>query len=363
MARLTSAWIGHSDFKKTTRFFAATALLLGIGFASASPSAWALSSLKSAEPATSIPASTPAASATSIKSPQSVIAPLSQTERGSLIRDDARIVINIPSRTLWLYEGKEIVRYFPVGVGRLGFMTPVGKYKIIHKVENPGWENPYLAKGKVRVVPGDENPLGTRWMGFLEDKNGEFGMHGTDRPQSVGKFSSHGCVRMKVADAETLFNRVDLGTPVEVVYEPVLIRKGQDNHINVIVYHDVFKKGMPTAEQITADILKQYPGAEIDPTQLQSALLTPTERPQAVATWTAPVPKAPIVVKPKPTIPGRYQNLPPFPSKAVTDLAPATGDTPREPRKAEPFNAEPVKTGKPEPDSQSSTEKHRFFFR
>jgi lipoprotein-anchoring transpeptidase ErfK/SrfK len=361
MACLIPAWIGDPDFKKPTRFLVGALLLLGI--ASASPCAWALSSVKATD------ASTPAASG---KLPQKVTVPFSHTDvapaklnqlninQDALIREDARIVINIPSRTLWLYEGKEIIRYFPVGVGRLGFMTPVGKYKIIHKVENPGWENPYLAKGKVRVVPGDENPLGTRWMGFLQDKNGEFGMHGTDRPQSVGKFSSHGCVRMKVADAEVLFNRVDLGTPVEVVYEPVLIRKGQDNHINVIVYKDVFKKGMPTAEQVTADILKQYPGSEIDPAQLQSALLAPTERPQAVATWTPPIakaPQAPVVAKPKPTVPGRYQNLPPFPSKAGIDLAPTRRES--DVLKTKPIHSE---TSRPEPSTQSSTEKHRFFF-
>lgn len=191
---------------------------------------------------------------------------------------ERRLVINIPSRTLWVYQGEKIIRYFPVGVGRPGFMTPVGKYSIISKVIDPGWENPYLPKGKVRLAPGEENPLGTRWMGFYQKAGGEYGMHGTDNPASVGKFSSHGCVRMKVRDAEVLFELVDLGTPVEVTYQPVLIRK-QGNSVRVIVYPDRFAKGMPSAAKVKSDILKQFPEAQLDVQRLQTALSQPNERP------------------------------------------------------------------------------------
>jgi lipoprotein-anchoring transpeptidase ErfK/SrfK len=211
-----------------------------------------------------------------------------------LVREDARVVINIPSRTLWVYHGDKIARYFPVGVGRVGFMTPMGRFQVLRKVEEPGWENPYRAKGAIRIAPGEENPLGTRWIGFHRQNGGEFGIHGTDNPGSVGKFSSHGCVRMKVPDAEALFDMIDVGTPIEVVYEPVLIRR-QDNRIRVIVYADRFRRGMPTVEKVTADILKQYPGAIIDSVQLQTALRTPTERPQDVASWT-PVATPPVAV-------------------------------------------------------------------
>lgn len=207
------------------------------------------------------------------KTPNALPAPLPLPEAGN-----RRVVINIPSRTLWVYQGNKIVRYFPVGVGRPGFMTPVGQYKVISKVIDPGWENPYLGKGKMRLAPGDENPLGTRWIGFYQKAGGEYGMHGTDNPASVGKFSSHGCVRMRIPDAEALFELIDLGTPVEVVYQPVLIRK-QDNSIRVLVYPDRFAKGMPSMAKVEADILKQYPGARLDLQKLQSALSQPNEHP------------------------------------------------------------------------------------
>jgi hypothetical protein len=195
--------------------------------------------------------------------------------------EEKRVVINIPSRTLWVYSGDRIIRYFPVGVGRVGYMTPLGKFSIIRKVIDPGWENPYLPSGKVRLAPGEDNPLGTRWMGFYQKDGGEYGLHGTDNPASVGRFSSHGCIRLKVQDAEALFEMVEVGTPVEVVYEPVLIRRQGDN-IRVVVYADRFRRGMPSLEKVKADIIKQYPDAKVDTEKLKAALQAPTERPVEV---------------------------------------------------------------------------------
>lgn len=187
-----------------------------------------------------------------------------------------RIVINIPSRNLWVYEEKKIIRYFPVGLGRKGFMTPVGHFTVLRKVLDPAWENPYQTKNPLRISPGENNPLGTRWIGFHKDKAGEYGIHGTDNPKSVGYFSSHGCVRMKVTDAEKLFEMVNVGTPVDVVYKTVLVRQKEDN-VLVIVFSDRFNRGTPTPEKVKQDILEQYPGAKVDMMQLKKALQSPTE--------------------------------------------------------------------------------------
>jgi lipoprotein-anchoring transpeptidase ErfK/SrfK len=188
-----------------------------------------------------------------------------------------RIEINIPSRNLWVYEGDKLIRYFPVGLGRSGFMTPVGHFQIIRKVLDPGWENPYQTKKPIKVLPGADNPLGTRWMGFYQKNGGEYGIHGTDNPKSVGLFSSHGCVRMRVADAEKLFDMVEVGTPVEITYETVLIRE-KDKHVHVVVFADRFNKGKPAMEAVQQKILKQYPTVKLDVTKLEKALATPTER-------------------------------------------------------------------------------------
>jgi len=66
------------------------------------------------------------------------------------------------------------------------------------------------------VAPGPANPLGTRWMG-LGYKG--YGIHGTNRPHSIGKAASHGCIRMRNHDVEELFELVQVGDPVDLVTE------------------------------------------------------------------------------------------------------------------------------------------------
>jgi lipoprotein-anchoring transpeptidase ErfK/SrfK len=62
--------------------------------------------------------------------------------------------------------------------------------------------------------PGEGNPIGTRWMGL--DSPG-IGIHGTYESASIGTATSHGCIRMYLKEAEDLFERVYVGTPVEIV--------------------------------------------------------------------------------------------------------------------------------------------------
>ncbi len=188
-----------------------------------------------------------------------------------------KIVINIPSRKLHLIEDGSVVKSFFVGVGRPGFMTPVGKHQVIRKILNPGWENPYKAKGASKIRPGGGNPLGTRWIGFKQTERGEFGIHGTNRPGSVGKFSSHGCVRMQISQAEFVFSQVELGTPVEVTYELVEInRKG--NQVLMTVYPDTFKQGRPSMASVKKRILTSFPTAVINDQALAQALRTQTQK-------------------------------------------------------------------------------------
>jgi lipoprotein-anchoring transpeptidase ErfK/SrfK len=81
---------------------------------------------------------------------------------------------------------------------------------------NPWWRPPDSpwAKGLKPVPPGPGNPLGTRWMGL--DASG-VGMHGTPDAASIGYSASHGCIRMRIPDAEWLFDHVRIGTPVFII--------------------------------------------------------------------------------------------------------------------------------------------------
>ena len=127
------------------------------------------------------------------------------------------IVITRASNTLRLYDGPALVRTFRVATGQAIYPTPAGLWHIVDKQRDPWWYPPTSsawAKGLKPVPPGPSNPLGTRWMGL--DAAG-VGIHGTDAPASIGYSASHGCIRMQVPEAEWLFQRVQVGTPVVIL--------------------------------------------------------------------------------------------------------------------------------------------------
>jgi lipoprotein-anchoring transpeptidase ErfK/SrfK len=127
------------------------------------------------------------------------------------------IVIDRATNTLRLFRGTTLVRTFPVATGQAIYPTPSGIWRIVTKQRNPWWYPPTTsewARGLKPVAPGPANPLGTRWMGLNAPG---VGVHGTDAPSSIGYSASHGCVRMQVPDAEWLFERVQVGTPVVIL--------------------------------------------------------------------------------------------------------------------------------------------------
>jgi len=154
--------------------------------------------------------------------------------------DEPCIIINIPSRTLEVIKNTKIIKIYPVGVGKADFPTPIGDFKVISKIVNPGWENPYKPLGKHNVKSGPLNPLGTRWIGFYQYKAGQYGIHGTNNPRSVGKYSSHGCIRMYIKDAEDLFDRIEVGNQVKVRYFPYRLIIS-NNLIYLKKYPNVYK--------------------------------------------------------------------------------------------------------------------------
>ncbi len=126
------------------------------------------------------------------------------------------IVIRRESKWLYLYEGRRLVRRLGVATGQSRYPTPLGTFVVADKQYNPWWYPPTSdwAKGLKPVPPGPGNPLGTRWMGL---NGGLVGIHGTPDAASIGYSASHGCIRMRIPDAEWLFEHVDVGTPVVIV--------------------------------------------------------------------------------------------------------------------------------------------------
>jgi lipoprotein-anchoring transpeptidase ErfK/SrfK len=131
--------------------------------------------------------------------------------------EEKAIVIRRESKQLRLYVGSKLKRIFNVATGQSSYPTPLGRWTIVNKQRNPWWYPPQgsaWAAGKEPVPPGPGNPLGTRWMGLSSP---QVGIHGTPDAASIGYSASHGCVRMIISQAEWLFDRVDVGTPVFIV--------------------------------------------------------------------------------------------------------------------------------------------------
>jgi lipoprotein-anchoring transpeptidase ErfK/SrfK len=119
-----------------------------------------------------------------------------------------QIIISIPDRRLALLEDGQLVKVYPVAVGKAETPSPDGEFTVINHAVNPV----YRHEGK-EVAPGKDNPLGTRWMG-LSAKG--YGIHGTNVQGSVGKIASHGCFRMKKKDVEELYRKVQVGDTVSI---------------------------------------------------------------------------------------------------------------------------------------------------
>jgi lipoprotein-anchoring transpeptidase ErfK/SrfK len=126
------------------------------------------------------------------------------------------IVIRRTSHRLYLYRGSRYWTTFGVAVGMPQYPTPLGSFSIASKQRNPWWYPPdsAWAAGASPIPPGPGNPLGTRWMGL---SRGGVGIHGTPDSASIGYSASHGCIRMRIPQAEWLFERVHVGTPVFIV--------------------------------------------------------------------------------------------------------------------------------------------------
>lgn len=145
-----------------------------------------------------------------INSP-SQVTPVKQEPQVS--QPEIRLVLRLTKRRVYVYKGEKVLASYPVAIGKPGWETPLGNFKVIEMLENPGWTN--FKTGEV-IAPGKNSPLGERWIAFWTDGRDYIGFHGTPNRASVGKAVSHGCVRMYNEDVRKLYNFVKLRTSVTV---------------------------------------------------------------------------------------------------------------------------------------------------
>ncbi|HKS34507.1 MAG TPA: L,D-transpeptidase family protein [Enterobacteriaceae bacterium] len=147
------------------------------------------------------------------------------------------IVVNLAELRLYYFPpGESSVQVYPIGIGQLGLETPVMTTRISQKIPNPTWTPPAGIRARSKaagitlpaVVPaGPYNPLG-RYALRLGYGNGEYLIHGTNAPDSVGLRVSSGCIRMNAPDIEALFSQAAAGTPVRIINEPIKFSQEPD---------------------------------------------------------------------------------------------------------------------------------------
>jgi lipoprotein-anchoring transpeptidase ErfK/SrfK len=128
------------------------------------------------------------------------------------------IIIKTSERRLYYVMGDGRAMRYPVGVGKAGKQW-AGQTHIDGKYLHPAWSPPADVKHDKPflpdVIPGGspKNPMGVAAMTL---NGGQYAIHGTNVPSSVGGFVSYGCIRMYNQDISDLFGRVSVGTPVIV---------------------------------------------------------------------------------------------------------------------------------------------------
>ncbi len=164
------------------------------------------------------------------------------------------VVVNLPEMRLYFYppaasgEPRVVVTY-PLGIGSEGRSIPFTSAKITEKKIKPSWIVPesiraeHAAEGdplpKI-VPPGEDNPLGDYAMRLGQSS---YLIHGTNRPYSIGKRVSHGCLRMYPEDIADFFPLIASGTPVRIIDQPY--KSGWSDNTLYLEAHPPMKDSSP----------------------------------------------------------------------------------------------------------------------
>ncbi len=219
----------------------------------AAPAATATTSTTTAATPAAAPAATttaPAATTTQTTTATTTTTTAQSTTAETPANDEAaidsrKISINLAARSLAVYEGQKRIRLYPIGPGKASTPTPVGYFKVESKDLNPTWTDP--TDPEYSIPSGESNPLGYRWM----EVQGNYGIHGTNKPESIGHYVSNGCIRMNEKDVEDVFDLVKVGTPIEITYNRIVVEKTPDDRVAFYVYPDGYGRQPLDVEEAT----------------------------------------------------------------------------------------------------------------
>jgi L,D-transpeptidase ErfK/SrfK len=189
------------------------------------------------------------------------------------------LVVNVPEMRLYMFPrrakpGERVtLRTWAVSIGLADQQSPLGRFTVRDKDKNPTWFVPdsiYKEMDEPRrvVPPGPDNPLGDYRLRLSE---GSYSIHGTNTPWSIGRETTHGCVRLYPEDLEVLYPMVPVGMPVEFVYEPVKLgQRGGDVYVEV--HSDRYKRVPDLEKYAVALVQKAGLASRVEPARLRQAV-------------------------------------------------------------------------------------------
>ena len=127
-----------------------------------------------------------------------------------------RVVADKATKTLYAYNGDQLVATYPTTVGSTATPSPTGTFKIVNKVKMPWYKSTVKSGDKKDVFmlpPGPNNPVGVVWMGLSKPS---YGIHGSPVPEGISRQASAGCVRLTNWDVLEVYANIENGATVEL---------------------------------------------------------------------------------------------------------------------------------------------------
>ena len=214
---------------------------------------------------------------------------------------DNGIIVDIPGRMLYYFKAGKLEMFFPVGLGMPAWegltrwRTPAGIFIITGKERNPTWYVPesiqwqMQVQGKTvltKVPPCPENPLG-RFILYTSIKG--IAIHETIWPTTVFQFRSHGCIRVLPENIERFYDDVEIGTPGELVYEPVKFAVTNDGKVFLEVDPDVYRKVKKPLEEVVDRLHDLQITTEVDWVKIRRIVQEHIGVAEDVTLYSAPV--------------------------------------------------------------------------
>ena len=199
---------------------------------------------------------------------------------------DNGIIMNLAEMRLYYFFSIEKNKYvitYPIGIGRQGFGTPTGTFKVTLKIKDPVWRVPENIRVEqpdlpAFVPPGPDNPLGGYWMQL--SING-YGIHGTNKPYGIGRNISHGCIRLYPEDIEVLYKFIATGTTVKILNEPV--KTGINNNKIYIEVHRSERKDLELLDMAVNKLSRKRLLEHVDASLMIHAIKSATGLPAVIS--------------------------------------------------------------------------------